>query len=152
MSAYGSIVSDVMVKGGTRCRLDTVTYTSPEVDELKPSLKCANPFVKPKSPPCRPLWNRARSRSFSSLPNSTKSKRLCKHPVSEQRFRMGGRSLHSPAPASAPPLGFSASRSYGLFPAFRAEYPSGTRCRAPRRATPNEGNDHDRQTTGCKSP
>ena len=27
MSAYGSIVSDVMVKGGTRCRLDTVTYT-----------------------------------------------------------------------------------------------------------------------------
>ena len=35
MSAYGSIVSDVMVKGGTRCRLDTVTYTSPEFDELE---------------------------------------------------------------------------------------------------------------------
>ena len=34
MSAYGSTVSDVMVKGGTRCRLDTVTYTSPEFDEL----------------------------------------------------------------------------------------------------------------------
>ena len=35
MSAYGSTVSDVMVKGGTRCRLDTVTYTSPEFDELE---------------------------------------------------------------------------------------------------------------------
>ena len=152
MSAYGSTVSDVMVKGGTRCRLDTVTYTSPEFDELETVVEVCEPLCETEKPPCRPLWNRARSRSFSSLPNSTKSKRLCKHPVSEQRFRMGGRSLHSPAPASAPPLGFSASRSYGLFPAFRAGYPSGTRCRAPRRATPNEGNDHDRQTTGCKSP
>ena len=35
MSAYGSTVSDVMVEGGTRCRLDTVTYTSPEFDELE---------------------------------------------------------------------------------------------------------------------
>ena len=106
MSAYGSIVSDVMVKGGTRCRLDTVTYTSPEFDELETLVEVCEPFVKPKSPPCRPLWNRARSRSFSFLPNSTKSKRLCKHPVSEQRFRMGGRSLHSPAPASAHCLAF----------------------------------------------
>ena len=152
MSAYGSIVSDVMVKGGTRCRLDTVTYTSPEFDELETLVEVCEPLCETEEPTMQAPWNRAQSRSFSSLPNSTKSKRLCKHPVSEQRFRMGGRSLHSPAPASAPPLGFSASRSYGLFPAFRAEYPSGTRCRAPRRATPNEGNDHDRQTTGCKSP
>ena len=130
MSAYGSIVSDVMVKGGTRCRLDTVTYTSPEFDELETLVEVCEPLCETEEPTMQaPV-----------------------EPVSEQRFRMGGRSLHSPAPASAPPLGFSASRSYGLFPAFRAEYPSGTRCRAPRRATPNEGNDHDRQTTGCKSP
>lgn len=152
MSAYGSIVSDVMVKGGTRCRLDTVTYTSPEFDELETLVEVCEPLCETEKPTMQAPVEQGPSRSFSSLPNSTKSKRLCKHPVSEQRFRMGGRSLHSPAPASAPPLGFSASRSYGLFPAFRAEYPSGTRCRAPRRATPNEGNDHDRQTTGCKSP
>ena len=152
MSAYGSIVSDVMVKGGTRCRLDTVTYTSPEFDELETLVEVCEPLCETEKPTMQAPVEQARSRSFSFLPNSTKSKRLCKHPVSEQRFRMGGRSLHSPAPASAPLLGFSASRSYGLFPAFRAEYPSGTRCRAPRRATPNEGNDHDRQTTGCKSP
>lgn len=79
MSAYGSTVSDVMVKGGTRCRLDTVTYTSPNSTNWKPSLKCANPFMKPKAT-MQALWNRALSRSFSSLPNSTKSKRLCKHP------------------------------------------------------------------------
>lgn len=36
MSAYGSIVSDVMVKGGTRCRLDTVTYTSPNSTNWNP--------------------------------------------------------------------------------------------------------------------
>mgnify|MGYP000152211177 CR=1 FL=1 len=95
MSAYGSTVSDVMVKGGTRCRLDTVTYTSPEFDELETLVEVCEPLCETEKPPCRPLWNRARSRSFSSLPNSTKSKRLCKHPVSEQRFRMGGRSLHS---------------------------------------------------------
>lgn len=45
MSAYGSTVSDVMVKGGTRCRLDTVTYTSPEFDELETLVEV-----------CEPLW------------------------------------------------------------------------------------------------
>ena len=49
MSAYGSIVSDVMVKGGTRCRLDTVTYTSPEFDELETLVEVCEPFVKPKA-------------------------------------------------------------------------------------------------------
>lgn len=116
MSAYGSIVSDVMVKGGTRCRLDTVTYTSPEFDELETLVEVCEPLCETEKPTMQAPVEQGRSRSFSFLPNSTKSKRLCKHPVSEQRFRMGGRSLHSPAPASAPLLGFSASRSYGLFP------------------------------------
>ena len=147
MSAYGSIVSDVMVKGGTRCRLDTVTYTSPEFDELETLVEVCEPLCETEKPTVQAPMEQGPEPVIFVSP-----KHLCKHPVSEQRFRMGGRSLHSPAPASAPPLGFSASRSYGLFPAFRAEYPSGTRCRAPRRATPNEGNDHDRQTTGCKSP
>ena len=109
MSAYGSIVSDVMVKGGTRCRLDTVTYTSPEFDELETVVEVCEPLCETEKPTVQAPMEQGRSGSFSSLPNSTKSKRLCKHPVSEQRFRMGGRSLHSPAPASAPPLGFSAS-------------------------------------------
>ena len=46
MSAYGSTVSDVMVKGGTRCRLDTVTYTSPEFDELETLVEVCEPLCE----------------------------------------------------------------------------------------------------------
>lgn len=102
MSAYGSIVSDVMVKGGTRCRLDTVTYTSPEFDELETLVEVCEPLCETEEPTMQAPMEQGQSRSFSSLPNSTKSKRLCKHPVSEQRFRMGGRSLHSPGPGIGP--------------------------------------------------
>lgn len=50
MSAYGSIVSDVMVKGGTRCRLDTVTYTSPEFDELETLVEVCEPLCETEEP------------------------------------------------------------------------------------------------------
>ena len=106
MSAYGSIVSDVMVKGGTRCRLDTVTYTSPEFDELETLVEVCEPLCETEKPTMQAPVEQGPEPVISFLPNSTKSKRLCKHPVSEQRFRMGGRSLHSPAPASAHCLAF----------------------------------------------
>lgn len=50
MSAYGSAVSDVMVKGGTRCRLDTVTYTSPEFDELETVVEVCEPLYETEKP------------------------------------------------------------------------------------------------------
>ena len=50
MSAYGSTVSDVMVKGGTRCRLDTVTYTSPEFDELETLVEVCEPLCETEKP------------------------------------------------------------------------------------------------------
>ena len=50
MSAYGSIVSDVMVKRGTRCRLDTVTYTSPEFDELETLVEVCEPLCETEEP------------------------------------------------------------------------------------------------------
>ena len=50
MSAYGSIVSDVMVKGDTRCRLDTVTYTSPEFDELETLVEVCEPLCETEEP------------------------------------------------------------------------------------------------------
>ena len=50
MSAYGIIVSDVMVKGGTRCRLDTVTYTSPEFDELETLVEVCEPLCETEEP------------------------------------------------------------------------------------------------------
>lgn len=60
------------------------------------------------------------SRSFSSPEfDEIEIETLYKHPVSEQRFRMGGRSSLT-GPASAPPLGFFGLPIYGLFPAFRA--------------------------------
>ena len=46
MSAYGSIVSDVMVKGGTRCRLDT----SPEFDELETLVEVCEPLCETEEP------------------------------------------------------------------------------------------------------
>ena len=52
MSAYGSAVSDVMVKGGTRCRLDTVTYTSPEFDELETVVEVCEPRKAHHAGPC----------------------------------------------------------------------------------------------------
>ena len=50
MSAYGSTVSDVMVEGGTRCRLDTVTYTSPEFDELETIVEVCEPLYETEKP------------------------------------------------------------------------------------------------------
>ena len=143
MSAYGSTVSDVMVEGGTRCWLDTVTYTSPEFDELETIVEVCEPLYETEKPTMQAPVEQGPEPVIFVSP----------HPVSEQHSRMGGRSLHSSAPGMAPPLGFSASRSYG----FVSGVPGGisvrdTLPRPLRRATPNEGNDHDRQTTGCKSP
>ena len=50
MSAYGSTVSDVMVEGGTRCRLDTVTYTSTEFDELETIVEVCEPLYETEKP------------------------------------------------------------------------------------------------------
>ena len=50
MSAYGNTVSDVMVKGGTRCRLDTVTYTPPEFDELETVVEVCEPLCETEKP------------------------------------------------------------------------------------------------------
>lgn len=50
MSAYGNTVaasgvsSDVTVEGGMRCRLDTVTYTSPEFNELETVVEVCEPL------------------------------------------------------------------------------------------------------------
>ena len=57
MSAYGSIVSDVMVKGGTRCRLDTVTYTSPEFDELETLVEVCEPLCETEEPTISPEFD-----------------------------------------------------------------------------------------------
>lgn len=54
MSAYGSTVSDVMVEGGTRCRLDTVTYTSPEFDELETIVEVFEPLYETEKPTMQP--------------------------------------------------------------------------------------------------
>ena len=48
MSAYGSTVSDVMVKGGTRCRLDT--DTAPEFDELETVVEVCEPLCETEKP------------------------------------------------------------------------------------------------------
>lgn len=56
MSAYGNTVaasgasSDFMVKGGMRCRLDTVTYTSPEFDELETVVEVCEPLGEADTP------------------------------------------------------------------------------------------------------
>ena len=50
MSAYGSAVSDVMVKGGTRSRLDPVTYPSPEFDELETVVEVCEPLYETEKP------------------------------------------------------------------------------------------------------
>ena len=75
MSAYGSIVSDVMVKGGTRCRLDTVTYTSPEFDELETLVEVCEPLCETEKPtvqaPC--LLYTSRSSRASTCPASLNS-------------------------------------------------------------------------------
>ena len=46
MSAYGSTVSEVMEERGTQCRLDTVTYTSPEFDELETIVEVCEPLYE----------------------------------------------------------------------------------------------------------
>lgn len=61
MSAYGNHVaapgvsSDVMVEDGMRCRLDTVTYTSPEFNELETVVEVCEPLSEADMPVRGPL-------------------------------------------------------------------------------------------------
>ena len=124
MSAYGSIVSDVMVKGGTRCRLDTVTYTSPEFDELETLVGSVRTLCETEEPTMQAPMEQGPEPVIFVSPGIRRNRNdLCKHPVSDSASAWA-EDLFSHRPIS-PTAGFSASRSYGLFPAFRAEYPSG---------------------------
>lgn len=61
MSAYGNHVaasdvsSDVMVKGDMQCRLDTVTYTSPEFNELETVVEVCEPLSEADMPVPAPV-------------------------------------------------------------------------------------------------
>ena len=89
MSAYGSIVSDVMVKGGTRCRLDTVTYTSPEFDELETLVEVCEPLCETEKPTVQAPMEQGPEPVIFVSPEFDEIETLCKHPVSEQRFPHG---------------------------------------------------------------